>query len=86
MTRRPSPEAYPLIDLHTASLTAVQAMWSVASLDLSQKRPSTQVIAAARSGTSAGAFVPGVPAPVNTEIAVYLPINPNRNKMILSGS
>ncbi|MDC7685281.1 rhamnogalacturonan acetylesterase [Asticcacaulis sp. BYS171W] len=56
----------PLIDLHATSVATVQAMGPVESLDLSQKRPSAEVLAAARSGTSAGAFKPGA----TTETAV----------------
>lgn len=55
----------PLIDLHASSVAWVQALGPVDSLELSQQKPSAEVIAAAKSGTSIGAFRPGV-----TETAV----------------
>ncbi|MFT4089441.1 MAG: rhamnogalacturonan acetylesterase [Asticcacaulis sp.] len=60
----------PLIDLHATSLASVQAMGPVDSLELSQKRPSVEVIEAAKTGTSAGAFIPGAAPATSTEVAV----------------
>ncbi|MFP1132847.1 rhamnogalacturonan acetylesterase [Asticcacaulis sp. W401b] len=55
----------PVIDLHALSVDAVQAMGPEASLFLSSKRPSAEVIAAAKTGTTIGAQ-----KPVTNEIAV----------------
>jgi len=49
----------PVIDLHAISMRIVQQMGPVASLELAQKPPAPEVVAAAKSGTSIGAFMPG---------------------------
>jgi lysophospholipase L1-like esterase len=60
----------PLVDLHKISVDLVQAQGPVATLDLSVSPPSGAVIEAARTGTSIGAFKPGVPQSNRTEVVV----------------
>ncbi|MDC7682128.1 rhamnogalacturonan acetylesterase [Asticcacaulis sp. BYS171W] len=57
----------PLIDLHAMSVDTVQAMGPVESLSLSSKTPSTEELAAAKTGTSRGARKPAAPT---VEVAV----------------
>ncbi len=49
----------PVIDLHATSMKVVQEMGPVRSLYLSPQPPSEAVIAAAKRGTSIGAYRPG---------------------------
>lgn len=58
----------PMVDLHKISVDLVQAMGPVASLDLSVAAPSEAVLSGARTGTSVGAFKPGVQAIHKTEV------------------
>lgn len=58
----------PLVDLHKISVDLVQAMGPVASLDLSVAKPSQAVVEAAKTGTSIGAFKPGVVTAKPTEV------------------
>jgi lysophospholipase L1-like esterase len=59
-----------VIDLHAISMRTVQEIGPVASLELSQKPPPPEVVAAAKSGTSIGAFLPsGYGSATQTEVA-----------------
>src|SRR6185437_3799469 len=58
----------PVVDLHKISVDLVQALGPVASLDLSVSEPPEAVLQAAKTGTSIGAFKPGVRQPDKTEI------------------
>jgi lysophospholipase L1-like esterase len=58
----------PVVDLHKISVDLVQALGPVASLDLSVNQPSQAVVEAAKSGTSIGAFKPGIRQSSKTEV------------------
>ncbi len=63
----------PVVDLHAASVAAVQDMGPVAALDLAETAPPPELVAAAQAGTTVGAPKTAMPAPVTSTEVVEAP-------------